>query len=995
MTFHESPVIYSKHGTRGIFIFITVFSLLLPAALNLSLHLYPETGDKNITVKFEYKGAFEKDIEKLINKLEQGLSSLPGLKSVLSVSEAEKGSVYCSFLNDRDYDEAYMEVRDCVKRIYTLFPENVQRPVLLKSGINNFPVFAASFQSDAVTDSRELERSFEEIKGCSEAETGGESRREITIIPDTEKIHSSAFSMKSIINKIRNENCSVLITSPGRRQIKAGEKISGADDIRNILLSPGNGIDDYTSVILRKKETDSEGRINGENRIIVYAMKEGESSVVEVCRKLAEKTEEAGGIVIFSRGAEIEKALCETAFSVAAGITAVIITALVYFRNISFSFLVILNILFSVTSSAAFLNITHHSLDIITLSGMAVVSGLAIDNSIIFIEKYRNKNGNIASTVFETIYPLLFSFLTTAVVFLPVLFASLKLKIMFSGMAVSVSSGLAASFLFTFYFSPLFLIRKARKQPAADSNACFIYKFSERSCFLKKGKQRHKKTFSDNSCSDLLTVKYFKLLKVMTLNKYIPLLLLVLFSTSAFFMFSETEYNPLNFEKKDSLTFIMEFPSGSSFRHVQQKARSVEKEVLEYLNSSTANKENNKSLRQEEKTQLVVKTEKERVRFDLKVSDRQFLGPVRRKIDEISRTYPDIYFHYPVSESSGKNYDITLYSNSIINAASDAYRLGRRIEASDSRLKTVYHFKKPAESLIIVFKTCKAFSSSISPGSASEYIYTLLSAPVISKYYSNGNERDIRFGSDDTYTPDKLKKTAIPCFSAGDEYSTVSLNDISEFTSDFPPGRIYHKNRQRSLSMSVSGIEGKRGAYKMKTLITEFDFCNGCRGEGGVLYHKKQEEEREIILLLILSVFFIISVLVMQFESVKIPLFITAGIPPSFLLPLAVMKITGIDFTASTALALLLSSGICVNNAILVLSPFKGKSVITKMQAAESLSGKTGALLTVSLTTFLSIFPLILAGPDSLLAPFSIVLSSGIAGSLILLPLVAAACCRD
>lgn len=199
-------------------------------------------------------------------------------------------------------------------------------------------------------------------------------------------------------------------------------------------------------------------------------MKEGESSVIEVCREFRKTAEKLGGEVLFNRGEEIEKALFETALSVAAGITAVIITALIYFRNISFSILVILNILFSITASSAFLKITGHNLDVITLSGFAVVSGLAIDNSIIFLEKYRNNKGIIDKAVFETITPLFFSLLTTCIVFLPLVFASLKLKTMFSGMAVSVSSGLTASFLFTFYFVPLFLKNSSSPDPGLVLN---------------------------------------------------------------------------------------------------------------------------------------------------------------------------------------------------------------------------------------------------------------------------------------------------------------------------------------------------------------------------------------------------------------------------------------------------------------------------------------------------------------------------------------------
>ena len=1029
MTLVKSSLIYSKHKTRGIFIFFIVVSIFVPFALNLSPRLFPEKGEKNITVIFEYNGAFEKDIEKLIDLLEEPLSSLPGLQTIYSVSEPEKGSVFCSFADTKNYDEAYMEVRDCVKKVYSLFPENVQRPVFLKSGLNNSPVFAAAFNTDGFSGRAQIEKAFEQVKGCSRAEAAGESSREVLVVPDTKKISLSLFSEGIIINSIRNENYSEIITPPCMKQIRAGKRITGINDIKNILFS-GNRIEDFASIWLRKKESTSEGHINGKKKLILYAEKEGGSSIIEVCRAFSKTAAELGGDIILNKGAEIEKALLETAFSVLLGIISVILIAAIYFRNIYFSVLVIVNICFSILVSAFFLRITNNNLDIITISGMAVVSGLAIDNSIIFLEKYRNINENLENAISETMHPLLFSFLTTCIVFVPLLFASTSLKTMLRGMAVSVSSGLLASFLFTFYFIPIFSGSGKRSlsykkncicyNDSCKNSSCqnkknrFISPLISGSCDFKKCVQPpvickslnniaeneqafkivQKKRFLNDYFRNILKYKLIKIFEVIRFYRCLPLLLLLVLSISALLLFSGIEYSPFNFTSKKRLAFIMEFPSGCSYYYIKKTASSVEKALLLYMEDVKNKKNDIKLFQKDDSLQVLLKIEKERACFDLEVADKNKLSIFRRKIDEISQMHRDIYFHYPLHSSCSNNFDITIYSRNQETAVSEAYRLGAEIEAASSSLKTVYHFKTPPEGLKLVFYKEKAHSYLFSPLDASKYIYTLLSSPVISKYYSDGKEIDIRFGSDDIYTKDKLKKTTLSVLQADGGKSAVELNEISELVSYFPPCRIYHKNRQRSLSMSITGISSKRDIEIIEAVLSGFEFCNGCRGEGGVSYYEKQNEAYEIVLLILLAVFFIISVLVVQFESFKIPLLITAGIPASFLIPLAVMKISEIDLTASTALALLLSSGICVNNAILVLSPFKGNTVITEEEAAMSLSGKTGALLTASLTTLLSILPLIFTGTDSLLAPFSIVISSGIAGSVIVLPFVVSASCR-
>ena len=91
MSLHETCIAYSLHRERGIFFLLIIISILIPPALNLTPSLYPETDGKNISVKIEYKGAFEKDIEKLINRLEQPLSLIRGLKLYIQYLNREKG----------------------------------------------------------------------------------------------------------------------------------------------------------------------------------------------------------------------------------------------------------------------------------------------------------------------------------------------------------------------------------------------------------------------------------------------------------------------------------------------------------------------------------------------------------------------------------------------------------------------------------------------------------------------------------------------------------------------------------------------------------------------------------------------------------------------------------------------------------------------------------------------------------------------------------------
>ena len=929
---------------RGIFIFLAAVSLLTSASLNITTDLFPAYGRKNISIRIEYNGAFEKDVEKLIIRLEEPLSSIQGLSSIYSVSEPGKGTVYCSFSDSKNYDKAYMEVRDCVNRVYASFPETAHRPMLSKSGINNLPIFTASFPADNFPDSKQLEREFEGISGCCEAETGGIQGDEILIIPDSEKLIISPFTISEIVKRIRGENFSSVITAPGRIPVKTGKTYTGEDDINSLFLAPGIRLSDFSKNEERKKAEDSAGRINGEKTLILYAMKDGESSTIEVCRKLNKKAAALGGTIIFSRGEEIEKALTETALSAAAGIAAVIISAALYFRSTSFSILIILNILFSILTAAAALSLTGCRVDIISLSGLSVVSGLAIDNSVIVLENFKSSDSDISITLKETYSPLLYSFLTTAVVFLPVFFAAEKIKLLFRGMAVSVTAGLSASLIFTFYFTPLFLT--GIKNKGSDF-------------------QRFTNIITKNGAE--------KLLKSLCIKKTLTILIILLLISISVFLIQKSDYQTFYYKNKNRLTFSMEYPAGIIFEHINNNAIKIEKQLLADKRLSAA-----------------LKIEKERAVFDIKGDSEKTVKETENKIKELSDRYRTVYFHFPENDKILNSYDISIYGDDLEKTAETVYKLCEKIKSADDSLSVIFHFKKASEGIKIIINTSKAAAVSLTPQYIDRKIFTELSAPVISKYYSDGAEKDIRLGSLKMYSPENLKKLILKTGTG----TAINLEETADFKTEVVNSRIYHKNRQRVLSFSVSG--GGGNVKTIEKVLSEFEFENGYRGEGGNSYREKRSETGGFLFLAALAIFYIFTILVIQFESYRIPLIITTAVPASLAVPLAVMKILQIPLSASTALALLLISGISVNNSILVLARFRGRKISSLTETASSLSKKGGAVLMASFTTILSILPLLLSTGGGILTPFSVTLASGITGSILILPLTAAlTCSRD
>jgi multidrug efflux pump subunit AcrB len=201
-------------------------------------------------------------------------------------------------------------------------------------------------------------------------------------------------------------------------------------------------------------------------------------------------------------------------------------------------------------------------------------------------------------------------------------------------------------------------------------------------------------------------------------------------------------------------------------------------------------------------------------------------------------------------------------------------------------------------------------------------------------------------------------------------------------------GRIYHLNRSRSLSLSILTDRSSRAKLLRATrrILESFPFPPEYRGDIG------REVEEEILLgkavrvSLGLAVLLIFFILMFQFESIRISGIILLQIPCSFVCPLLALKAISWSFTLPVIIGLILTSGIAVNNAILVFVDLRAGR-LTVERVYKALVKKLRPLVVSSLTTIAGVLPLLLSGKAGrgILAPLSLTVSMGIAGSLVAL----------
>ena len=120
-----------------------------------------------------------------------------------------------------------------------------------------------------------------------------------------------------------------------------------------------------------------------------------------------------------------------------------------------------------------------------------------------------------------------------------------------------------------------------------------------------------------------------------------------------------------------------------------------------------------------------------------------------------------------------------------------------------------------------------------------------------------------------------------------------------------------------------------------------------------------------------------------QFETLSVCAFILIQIPAAIICPLLLLRVLSWSLTPPVIIGLILTSGIVVNNGILVFAELK-RTRLTVNKVHRALVIKLRPILVSSLTTIAGIAPLLLAGKTNsgILAPLSVTVAAGIAGSI-------------
>lgn len=250
--------------------------------------------------------------------------------------------------------------------------------------------------------------------------------------------------------------------------VRVGDKVESIDDLKNlVLIDLGmDGIEpitlaDVAEVEIADNASESYSKVNGNPAVMISMEKQTGYSTGDVTNRLLAKfksleksTDGLHLTVLMNQGAYIDMIVDSVVQNMILGAILAIFVLILFLKDFRPTLVITCSIPLSVIFAVVLMYFSNISLNIISMSGLALGIGMLVDNSIVVIEniyRLRNEGYSIRKAAVEgasqVTGAIIASTLTTVCVFAPIIFTEGITRQLFTDMALTISFTLGASLL--------------------------------------------------------------------------------------------------------------------------------------------------------------------------------------------------------------------------------------------------------------------------------------------------------------------------------------------------------------------------------------------------------------------------------------------------------------------------------------------------------------------------------------------------------------------
>jgi hydrophobe/amphiphile efflux-1 (HAE1) family protein len=989
-------------------IMITSTLLVLGAVYvgRIPVDLLPRIVYPQVRVSVSNPGVEPAVLEETIAKpLEAALATTEGLTRM----SADVSTGFVNIRLDFDYgtnvDFALQDAAKNVERIRARLPEEADPPNINKSDPAQQQIYQVAFSSGTRNQialrqwvDQRLRPQLLSVPGVAAIEIFGGLVREIQVELDPDRLRGFGLSVSQVINALRNENQDMAagrISTLDREMVgTTAGKFHSMEDMRGVLLTAPSGarvpLSDIASVRDTSQEQRNWARLNGEPAVRIGIQKQPEANTVEVVRGVQAKLEQlqsSGYVpadirneVTYDQSGFISDALKSVRDAAIIGAILAMLVVIVFLRSFRKTFIISVSIPLAILATFVMMGIGDLTLNIMSLGGLALGTGLLLDNAIVMLENiYRRRESDALDAeeaahvgAAEVTSPVVASTTTNLASVAPFLLITGLSALIFRELILTISFAILASLPLALTLIPMLAAQLGKIR-------------------FKSGLENFRPLLAFERGFDRMVGGYRRVATRVVDRRWI--LLAGVAGLGVWAWLASRTYPSEFLPQVDdgTVTANLRMPPGSTPQQANRLSLEVERMIGEMpaVHSVFTNAGAGRGGMDIRLTPAGERT----------LSSDEWVQTLQRRVDDAGFAGSRVFVRPPRirglrTSSAGTDVSVAIVGDELQQLDEIGQEVTRRLASVPGLENVEVQGEEPRPMLSIALDRERARNLGLDVAAVGQTVRTALDGTIATRYADGNFEYDVRvlFPKHTFASVTDVGSTLL--FPGGRNTAPVFLRDVAEVQHAVTPATIRRENQNRRIEVSGDVITAVatigQVTDSIRNRLADLTLPDGYGLIIGGEEEAIQDTNSQMVLIIALAIFLVFVVLAVQYESILDPLIILTAVPLGLIGVVAILGITDTPFSAPVLLGMIMLAGIVVNNSILLVefaNQFRNEGEHSLQEAAvEAGVVRMRPILMTTFTSLVGALPLALGLGEGgeLMRPLAIAVVGGLAVSSLL-----------
>ncbi|MHC4323954.1 MAG: efflux RND transporter permease subunit [Planctomycetota bacterium] len=937
--------------------------------LTLPREAAPDIPIPFILVTTIYEGVSPEDMETSVTmKIEKELNGIRGVEEITSSSAEGMSLISVEFTPDVPSEVALQRVRDRVDIANAELPFDAEEPVINEINFAEMPIMLISLSGEVspvqlkeVAD--DVQDALEAVPGVLKVDMAGDLEPEIRLEFDPRRLASYNLTIPEILTLIPSENVNIsaggIETAGTKFNVRIPAEFVKPQDVDHLLLTVRDDkpiyLSDVASVNYMFKDRISYSRLDGVPNITLSIVKRVGANAVDVSdyvKLVIDKArEQTQGMLKFDITFDMSKMVRNMVADLENNIFSALVlvtVVLLLFLGGRPSSIVAMIIPLSMLITFFLVQMLDFTLNMIVLFSLVLVLGMLVDNAIVIVENifrhlqlgYSRAEAAILGAR-QVAWPVTTSTFTTVCAFMPMIFWPGIMGDFMKYLPITLTLGLLASLFVGLVFNPTICSVWAGRVPTRrQTNHWFVRGYSR---FLHAGL---------NNPGLVLFLAFCLLVGLATLYGKIG---------------KGTEFFPEG--DPERAVIDIRAPQGTNIRETDRIARLIEDRIGPYkpwlkhviTNIGSAGGANLNLVASAGGPHLANIT---LVFYDYTERDRpsvEVIAEIRQAIADIVGAEIRIE-----KEEMGPPTGAAVSVRVVGEDFEVLERLSEQAKRMISEVPNIVNLRSDLEAarpeLAFIVDRRIAMLLGVNTATVGNFIKMAIFGTKVGTYRQFNDEYDItvRLPLAERVNIDDLYRLQVPNATG----EAIMLRSLGEFEYQGGFGTVNRVDQKRVVTLTA-GAEGRLSSEVLSDVqkrLATLDLPVGYE----IRYAGEQEEQEEAQAFLSkafgIALLLVTMVLVIQFNSLMVPLIIMTTVVLSLIGALTGLLICGLPFgIIMTGIGVISLAGVVVNNAIVLLAytrQLQQKGLDLVSAAAEAGVTRLRPVMLTAMTTITGLIPM-------------------------------------